>query len=295
MALRTQISERQRRFGAELRRLREAAGLAVKDAGALIGIAGPQLSHIEAARTALDPERLSVLLEGYGCTDETYIALLHALGASDGKGWWSAFKGRVPALALDLAEAEDRAESFAVFDSLYIPGTLQVPGYVEAIYKGAYKDGRWDVATAVEFRLQRQRIMTDSKQRQFRYVIHEAALRMQFAGRLVMRDQIHHLVDMAELPNVTIEILPFDAPGRAPYAGAFLICDPGCTDLSTIILDGPKRAVHLGDPDDVAAYHQKFQEARDLALPAVDASKPRRDSSRDSWGLLQHILYELQH
>ncbi|MFG2906445.1 helix-turn-helix domain-containing protein [Kitasatospora sp. NPDC048286] len=295
MALRTQISERQRRFGAELRRLREAASLSVKDAGALIGMLGPQLSHIEAARTALDPERLTTLLAAYGCTDETYTKLLHDLGASNGKGWWSEFKGKVPMLALDLAEAEDRAESFAVFDALYIPGTLQVPGYVEAIYKNAYKDGRWDTATAIEFRLQRQRIMTDRKQRQFRYVIHEAALRMQFAGKHVMRDQLHHLVDMAELPNVTIEILPFDAPGRAPYAGAFLICDPGCADLSTIILDGPKRAIHLGDPDDIAAYHQKFQEARDLALPAVDTSKPRRDSSRDSWGLLQHLLYELQH
>ncbi|MFE5583311.1 helix-turn-helix domain-containing protein, partial [Kitasatospora sp. NPDC056531] len=127
MALRTQISERQRRFGAELRRLRETAGLAVKDAGALIGIAGPQLSHIEAARTSLDPERLAALLEGYGCTDETYIRLLCDLGASNGKGWWSDFKGRVPTLSLDLAEAEDRAESFAAFDSLHIPGTLQIP------------------------------------------------------------------------------------------------------------------------------------------------------------------------
>jgi transcriptional regulator with XRE-family HTH domain len=296
LALRTQISERQRRFGAELRRLREQAGLAVKDAGALIGIAGPQLSHIEAARTGLDPERLASLLAAYGYTDNTYTRLLHELGASDGKGWWSEFKGRVPALALDLAEAEDRAQSFAVFDALYIPGTLQVPGYVEAIYKGAYTDGRWDTATAVEFRLQRQRIVTDSKRRQFRFVIHEAALRMQFAGKSVMRDQLLHLIDMAELPNVTIEILPFDAPGRAPYAGAYLICDPGCTALSTVILDGPKRAVHLGDPEDLAAYHQKFQEVRDIALPAVDTTKPRHEThSRDSWGLLQYLLYELQH
>ncbi|MER7581694.1 helix-turn-helix transcriptional regulator [Kitasatospora sp. NPDC097691] len=296
MALRTQISERQRRFGAELRRLREAADLSVKDAGALIGIAGPQLSHIEAARTGLDPERLTSLLSSYGCTDDTYIRLLHDLGASNGKGWWSEFKGRVPALSLDLAEVEDRAGSFAVFDALHIPGTLQVPGYVEAIYKDAYKDGRWDTATAVEFRLQRQRIVTDSRQRQFHFVIHEAALRMQFAGKAVMRDQLHHLVDMAELPNVTIEILTFDAPGKAPFAGTFLICDPGCAALTTVILDGPKRAHHLGDPEDVAAYHQKFQEIRDLALPAVDTSMPRREThSRDSWGLLQHLLYELQH
>ncbi|MFE4977013.1 helix-turn-helix domain-containing protein [Kitasatospora sp. NPDC056651] len=289
------ISQRQRRFGEELQRLRMDAKLSAPEAGALVGMKGPAVSHTEAGRITLNPERLETWLDAYGCTDSAYRKGLAEMGQSTGKGWWSEYEGKVPMLALDLAEAEDRAESLAAFDALYIPGALQVPGYVEAIYKDAYKDGRWDTATAIEFRLRRQRIMTDNKQRQFRYVIHEAALRMQFAGKSVMRDQLHHLVDMAELPNVTIEILPFDSPGSAPYAGAFLICNPGCTDLSTIILDGPKRAVHLGDPDDVAAYHQKFQEVRDLALPAVDTSKPRRDSSRDSWGLLQHILYELQH
>ncbi|GAB7181368.1 helix-turn-helix transcriptional regulator [Kitasatospora sp. Ki12] len=290
------ISQRQRRFGEELQRLRAAAGLSAPEAGALVGMKGPAVSHTEAGRITLNPERLEIWLDAYGCTDSTYRRILAEIGRSTGKGWWSSFEGKVPDLSLDLAEVEDRAESFAVFDALHIPGTLQVPGYVEAIYKDAYKDGRWDTATAVEFRLQRQRIVTDSRQRQFRFVIHEAALRMQFAGKAVMREQLHHLVDMAELPNVTIEILTFDAPGRAPFAGTFLICNPGCTALSTIILDGPKRAHHLGDPEDVVAYHQKFQEIRDLALPAVDITRPRREAhSRDSWGLLQHLLYELQH
>ncbi|MFI6156029.1 helix-turn-helix domain-containing protein [Kitasatospora sp. NPDC051170] len=290
MALRTQISERQRRFGAELRRLREEAGLAVKDAGALIGMLGPQLSHIEAARTSLDSERLSILLDGYGCTDSTYTALLQQLGASNGKGWWSKYKGKVHVLALDLAEAEERTETFSTFESLYVPGMLQVPGYVEAIYRDLNKDRRWDI----EFRLQRQRILTDEKRRQFRFVIHEAALRMQFAGKSVMREQLLHLIDMAELPNVTIQILPFDTE-EAHYPGSFMICDPGCAALSTIILDGPHRAIHLGEPADVTAYHLMFQEAAGFALPAVDSIKPRHDAhSRDSWGLLQHLLYKLQ-
>ncbi|MEU9041834.1 MULTISPECIES: helix-turn-helix transcriptional regulator [unclassified Kitasatospora] len=289
------ISQRQRRFGEELQRLRAAAGLSAPQAGALVGMKGPAVSHTEAGRITLNPERLEIWLDAYGCTDPAYRRGLAEMGQSNGKGWWSEYEGKVPMLALDLAEAEDRSESFSVFDALYIPGTLQIPGYVEAIYKNAYTDGRWDTATAIDFRLQRQRIMTDSKQRQFHIVIHEAALRMQFAGKSVMRDQLLHIVDMAELPNVTIEILPFDSPEKVPHSGAFLICNPGCSALSTIILDGPKRAIHLGDPSDVITYHQKFQEARDLALPAVDTKKPRRDTlARDSWGILQHILYGLQ-
>ncbi|MBV6698633.1 helix-turn-helix domain-containing protein [Kitasatospora aureofaciens] len=289
------ISQRQRRFGEELQRLRTAAGLSSAEAGALVGMKVPAVSHTEAGRITLNPERLEVWLDAYGCTDPSYRKVLAEMGQSTGKGWWSEFEGRVPALALDLAEAEDRADSFSVFDTLYVPGSLQLPGYTEAIYKDAYQDGRWDEATAVQFRMDRQRILTDDKRRRFHFVIHEAALRMRFAGTSVMRDQLLHLIEMAELPNVTIQIMPFDAPGRVPYSGAFLICNPGCTDLSTIILDGPKRAIHLGDPVDVVAYHQKFQEASDLALPAVDSAKSRRDSPfRDSWGLLQHLIYLLQ-
>ncbi|WBP87366.1 helix-turn-helix domain-containing protein [Kitasatospora cathayae] len=292
MALRTQISERQRRFGAELRRLREAAGLAVKDAGALIGIVGPQLSHIEAARTSLDPERLSVLLDAYGCTDKTYIALLRDLGASDGKGWWTEYKGKVPPLALDLAEAECRAIRLHSYDSLYIPGVLQLPDYAMAIYEGAL-GSPWAPETQVRFRMDRQRILNDDKQ--FSFVIHEAALRMRFAGDAAMRAQLLHLLDMAEMPNISIQVLPFTAPKHAPLSASFLFCDPGCRELSTIILSGPKRAEHLGDPIEVDIYARKFQQLSELALPPADRNDAlRKLDTRDSWGLIHHVLYELQ-
>ncbi|MFD8784678.1 helix-turn-helix domain-containing protein [Kitasatospora sp. NPDC059599] len=293
MALRTQISERQRRFGSELRRLREAAGLAVKDAGALIGIGGPQLSHIEAARTRLDPERLTVLLRGYGCKDETYAALLLGLGESDGKGWWTSFKGRVPALALDLAESEDRAIQLDTYDPLHIPGILQLPAYTKALYEGG--SGKWDTATQIQFRMERQRILTDDKQRKFRLVVHEAALRMRFAGDDVMRAQLLHLLKMAELPNVDLRVLPFTAPKSPPFSGSFLFCDPGCPELSTVILDGPKRAEHLIDQAELSAYRQMFQQLSAHALPAADRETALRGlPNRDSWGLLHHLLYLLQ-
>ncbi|MGW2252397.1 helix-turn-helix domain-containing protein [Kitasatospora sp. NPDC001660] len=293
MALRTQISERQRRFGAELRRLRETAGLAVKDAGALIGIVGPQLSHIEAARTSLDPERLAILLDGYGCTDKTYATLLHDLGTSDGKGWWTKFKGKVPDLSLDLAELEDRSVYLDNYETLYIPGLLQLPAYAEAIYKDSYRNGLWDLATAVQFRTDRQRIL-DEGQRKFRFVIHEAALRMLFPGESVMRAQLIHLLDMAERPNVDIQILPFAATRKPSQAGGFVLCNPGCTDLSTIVLDLPGSAKHDGSPESIAAYNWKFQQLSEIALPAIDAATSYRQDSQNSWGLLQYLLYPLR-
>ncbi|MEE1826473.1 helix-turn-helix transcriptional regulator [Streptomyces sp. BE20] len=296
MGLRGEISQRQRRFGDELRRLRSAAGLSAPEAGALVGMKSPAVSHTEAGRISLNQERLSVWLDAYGCEDPAYRAGLADMGRGSGKGWWSAFANKVPDLALDLAELEDRSVRLDGYDTLYIAGLLQLPAYAETIYEDAYKVGAsWDISTAVDFRMQRQRILTDGKDRQFRFVIHEAALRMRFAGDAVMRAQLRHLLDVAELPNVTIQVLPFTAPKHGPISASFLVCDPGCSDLSTIVLSGPKRAEHLGDPTDVGDYRHAFQRLADNALPAVDG---RRDlcelPSRDSWGLVQHLLYLLQ-
>ncbi|WP_405365430.1 helix-turn-helix domain-containing protein [Kitasatospora sp. NBC_00039] len=289
------ISQRQRRFGEELQRLRVAAGLSASEAGALVGMKGPAVSHTESGRISLNLERLEIWLDAYGCTDIPYRVALAEMGRATGKGWWSAFEDQVPALALDLAELENRTVRLDSYDTLYVPGLLQLPAYTEAIYQDSYRQAKWDVATAVRFRMERQQILADGKQRKFRFVIHEAALRMRFAGDAVMRAQLLHLLDVAELPNVTIQVLPFTAPRHAPLSSSFLFCDPGCTDLATIVISGPKRAEHFGDPVDIAAYHEKFEQLSDLALAGVDTSGTLRElSSRDSWGLIQHLVYMLQ-
>ncbi|WP_162002483.1 helix-turn-helix transcriptional regulator [Streptomyces sp. CB01881] len=289
------ISQRQRRFGEELQRLRLAAGLSAPDAGALVGMKGPAVSHTEAGRITLNPERLEIWLDAYGCTDPAYRATLAEMGRSSGKGWWTDFEGRVPDLALDLAETENRATRLDNYETLYIPGLLQLPAYAEAVYGESQRNSKWDISSLIQFRIERQQILTDGDQRQFRFVIHEAALRMRFPGDTVMRAQLLHLLEAAELPNVAIHVLPFTAPKHAPYSGSFLHCDPGCPDLATVILDGPKRAEHLGNQVDLVDYRQKFQQLSDLALPAVDKTNALRGlPDRDSWGLLHHLLYLLQ-
>ncbi|GAA2840055.1 helix-turn-helix transcriptional regulator [Kitasatospora sp. CM 4170] len=285
------ISQRQRRFGEELQGLRVAAGLSAAEAGALVGMGGPAVSHTEAGRITLNAERLEVWLDAYGCTDPAYRATLAEMSRSAGKGWWSEYEGKVPALALDLAEAEDRSVRLANYEMLYIPGALQLQGYAEAIFEDS--EGDWDIADAVRFRMARQRILDEGKE--FHFVIHEAALRMRFPGDAVMRAQLLHLIDMAARPNVTVQVLPFTSSKKPPSPNSFLFCEPGSVDLSTIIVDGPQRAEHYGDPASITAYRRRFEQLKDLALPAVDTAGPRSGAaSRDSWGILQHLLYLLQ-
>ncbi|MFF2662664.1 helix-turn-helix domain-containing protein [Kitasatospora sp. NPDC058032] len=286
MALRTHISERQRRFGAELRRLREGAGLAVKDAGALVGMGGPQLSHIEAGRTGLDPDRLTVLLDAYGHTDETYAAALHRMGLSNGKGWWSAFKGFVHTSALDLAESESTAVSLSSYETLLIPGLLQVPHYSEVILSGDEKK--------MEFRRSRQQTISSDGSLPLHAVIHEAALHSRFGGPRVMREQLDYLVEVSELPHVTIQILPFRCTEYVSTDTSFMIVHGPHSDLDTVLMEHPGGSTYHGDPESLVAYHSKFERLKSLALPELEASRALRSrADHDSWGLIQHIRYAL--
>lgn len=286
MALRTQISERQRRFGAELRRLREGAGLAVKDAGALVGMGGPQLSHIEAGRTGLDPDRLTVLLGAYGHMDETYVAALQQMGLSNGKGWWSSFKGFVMSSALDLAESESSAVALSSYETLLIPGLLQVSGYSETILSRDQKK--------VEFRRGRQQVISGDGAVPLHAVIHEAALRTQFGGPEVMREQLDYLVEVSKLPHVTIQILPFRCTEYVSTDTPFMLVHGPHSELDTVLMEHPGGSTFHGDPDSLTAFRSKFERLKSLALPELDATRSlRARTEHDSLGLIQHVRYTL--
>ncbi|MFJ9692841.1 helix-turn-helix domain-containing protein [Kitasatospora sp. NPDC101183] len=295
MAYKGPISQRQRRFGEELQRLRTAAGLSAPEAGALVGMKGPAVSHTEAGRITLNSERLEIWLDAYGCTDPSFRVKFADMGRSNGKGWWSDFADRVHPLLLDLAEADHSAASIDNFETFYVPGLLQVPAYIEAIYADAGQDRKLDAAAEIEFRKRRQRILTDLPRREFRFVIHETALRMRFAGDVAMREQLVHLLEISELPNVSIQVLPFTITQKPPSTGPFVLFDPGAPELSTVVVDHPSHTEYLGDQQSIQTYRRTFNQLTELALPPVDTNQSLTTlSSRDSWGLIRHLLYLLQ-
>ncbi|WP_371479933.1 helix-turn-helix domain-containing protein [Kitasatospora sp. NBC_00315] len=295
MALRAHISERQRRYGAEVRRLRLDADIRVQEAAAHVGMRGPQLNHIEAARTGLDEQRLRLLAAFYGCEDETYLDLLATLGASDGKGWWSPYKRKVPTFALDLAELEHWATSaYLNYETFFIPGLLQTEDYIRNLFEnGDTSLSAEQIDDAVQFRLARQEALTGRTN--FRFVIHEAALLMAFAGKAVMRLQLAHLLQMWERPNVTIQIYPFSVRATPPYSGPFLITEPASRLLSTVVIDHPGASEFTETTEALEKYRGRFDDLSRLALPSGNSRKSSQpNSGRDSWGIVQHIKHSLE-
>jgi transcriptional regulator with XRE-family HTH domain len=295
MGLRANPTYRQRRVGAEMRKLRERAGMSVAEAAALLSMKQPQLSNIEAGRTGVSPERIRALAQASGEIHEEYVEALIELSQDAGKGWWTEYRPHLRPSYLDLAELEAGAVQLWSYEPMYIPGLLQTREYVAAIHRESFIPSAPEVRErAVEFRMQRQRVLTGENAPQLHAIIHESALRVCFGGREVMRDQLLRLIEVSRLPNVTIQVFPFDVEGRVAYTGSFMRIDPVVAELGTVLVEQLGKSLMCDDEQSLSHYGDVFGILSSLALPSIDVeAAPEARRTKDSLGLVQHVLYPL--
>ncbi|MDT0346661.1 helix-turn-helix domain-containing protein [Streptomyces litchfieldiae] len=293
MGLRAHPTQRQRRLGRELRRLREEAGVGAAEASARAGLNKPHLSHIEAGRTACPEPRLRALLDTYGCSDATLTRALIELTNATGKGWWSEYREILDERARDLAELESLTTAFRIFEWLHVPGLLQTPAYMRFLFTAAHPGATPDVIDAlVGFRLRRQRVLTEGPPHPTVHaVIHEAAFHMHFVDRETMRAQLAHLVELAHSPHITIQLMPFRCAAYPATPGCpFTIHDASARELATVYVEQPDVPLFLHDRRDIDHFAADFARISGVSLERLDPTAAHEGSSL---GLIQHLRYVL--
>jgi transcriptional regulator with XRE-family HTH domain len=292
MGLRTNPTQRQKRLGQELRKLREVSGMGAAEVCSRVGLGKPHLSHIEAGRTACPEPRLRALLDVYGCSDGTLIEALVRMTHATSKGWWAEYGDVLPERARDLAELESATVAFRAFEWLHVPGLLQTPDYMREIFEGRNPDASPALMDRyVEFRLRRQQVLTETPLPSYRAVIHEAAFHMHFVSRKTMRGQLQYLVEAAQFPNVTVQLLPFKAGSYPAIAGApFTIHELGAPQLATVYVEQPLDPLFLGDQFHVDQFGSDFDRMRSASLAPLS---PTEASEANSFGLVQYLRYVL--
>jgi hypothetical protein len=244
-------------------------------------------------RTSILADRLQMLCSTYGCKDVPYLDALMALSEASGKGWWTAYRKRISAGALDLAELEAGSTTLRYHETLLVPGLFQTADYARALFRTP-KLGFENIEDAVDFRLARQTVLTGERPPTVQAVIHEAALRMRFGGIDVMRAQLLHLVELARLPHVTIQVFPFAAEPYPAISGTFLHTSPEIGLLGTVVLEHPTGSTYLSDREHLTRYEALFNRLAEQALAPVDpATPPESHAAKDSLALIQHVLYAL--
>ncbi|WP_225891475.1 DUF5753 domain-containing protein [Streptomyces dioscori] len=215
------------------------------------------------------------------------------MSESSGKGWWTAFQGRITQHALNLAELETSAAALRSYEPLVIPGLFQTEEYIRALF-GDVKPKHATTEDAIAFRLERQRILVSDDAPAVHAVIHEAALRMHYGGPSVMRGQLLHLVELSRLPNVTIQVFPFRAQTFLGISTPFLYARPPVVEeLATVVLEHPSEPIYRDTQEHLSQYRTLFDRLTKSALPPISLShKAEAQAAPGSLLLIQHLLYD---
>jgi transcriptional regulator with XRE-family HTH domain len=256
---------RRRRLASELRRLREAANLTIDDVAAKLECSASKVSRIETGHTGVTPRDARDMLQLYDVPPDQVDALVQLSRDARKKGWWQTyqevFSGAFPGLESD-------ASSLRAFQALLVPGLLQTEDYVRAVIR-SIRPG-WteaDVERRVAARMERQRILTEPDPPNYWAVIDEAVLTRTVGGPDVMHGQMLRLCERAALPNVTIQVVPFEAGAHSSMEGPYLVLGfPEQSDPDVVYVDTTTGGVYLEEQADVQRYTLMFDHLRASAL-----------------------------
>jgi len=270
-------------LGSQLRRLREARGITREAAGYSIRASESKISRMELGRVSFKTRDVEDLLTLYGITDEQErTSLLSLAREANVAGWWHSYSDVLPSWFPTYVGLEGAAHLIRAYEVQFVHGLLQTEAYARAVVRRGMKGAsKADIDKRVALRLERQKHLTSPGGPDFHIVLDEAALRRPYGDREVMRDQLQHLIEISERPNVRLQIMPFSFGGHSGESGAFTILSFAESDLSDVVyLEQLTSALYLDKHEDVVQYER--------ALKELQQDSPGPDESRDLLrGLLQ--------
>lgn len=243
-------------LGNQLRQLREASGITAGAAGHAIRASHAKISRMELGRVGFKERDVADLLTLYGITDERDRGAFMALARqANVPGWWHHYSDILPSWFEMYLGLEQASSVIRTYEPQLVPGLLQTEEVARAVIELGNPDlSEADIGRRVALRMKRQLVLTQPQAPNLWGVIDEAAL-WRIDGRAAMRDQIQHLIDMAELPNVTLQVMPFYSGAHAAVGGPFTILrfsEPDLPDL--VYLEQLTSALYLDKSEDVQHY-----------------------------------------
>jgi transcriptional regulator with XRE-family HTH domain len=266
---------RQARLGAELRKMRKRAGKTALEAAALIASDRAKISHIEAGRNGISEERIRRLAAFYGCEDSAYVDALCAISREHrGQFWWDEYRGILPPGFLDIAELEYHATYLRAAQALVIPGILQTESYARAVFSSAVAQlPPTELDARVEHRMRRRVIFDRTSPPMYEAIVHEAALRMRYGGRKVLRAQLENLLELTVSLPVTIRIIPFDVEEITASTQSTFYAGGPVPALDTVQIDDIHQGGFLDAEIQLLQYRRLLEALERASLNAEESRK----------------------
>lgn len=256
----------------ELTKLRERAGLSRQQVADHLQCALSTVRHVEIGRNLPRPLELREMLGLYGIPErvERFSELLTS--AKKGRDWFGAFTGAAPAWFDLFLGLESSAAQIESYDAFVVPGLFQTAAYAEAVIRaGGPELSDAEVSRRIELRLARQDVLTHEPTPPTVWsVLDESALYRSISDTDAMREQLTHLINLAQLPTVTIQVLPMATGPHAGINGMFVTFDfPDLTGNPTVAYtDGMITGSYYEEPDQLRKYRNA------LTRLQIAAAKP---------------------
>ncbi|WP_163549652.1 helix-turn-helix domain-containing protein [Candidatus Frankia nodulisporulans] len=260
---------RRRRLGAELRRLRESAGVSVDEVCQLLRCSISKVSRMENGRVPVRTRDVSDLLDLYGVAKgEQHDALMALARDSRRHGWWHSYHDVVPTWFEIYIGLEGDATSIQVYESQLVHGLLQTSDYARQVLRADDPEvAAEEIDRKIALRMDRQHRLTAPNHPRLWVILDEAVLRREIGGRAVMREQLEFIAKRSELPNVTIQVIPFDVGAHAGLGSAFSILGfPDSEDHEVVYIEEAAGSLYIERVAEVRRYKLKMDHLLAAAL-----------------------------
>jgi hypothetical protein len=244
-------------LGAQLRRLREAKGITLEEAGHKIRASHSKMSRLELGRVGFKDRDVADLLTEYGVHDEQERDMLRALARqANAQGWWHVYADVMAPWFEAYVGLEEAVSTVRAYEVQFVPGLLQTENYARAVTMLGYAHApAEEIERRVKLRMARQRLLYGDDPLQLWAVVDEALLCRPLGGPAVMREQVQHLIEVTAMRNVTLQVIPFNSGGHAAAGGPFSILRFAEPDLPDVVyLEQLTSALYLDKRDDVDHY-----------------------------------------
>jgi transcriptional regulator with XRE-family HTH domain len=272
-------------LGTQLRRLREEAGVTPEEAGYEIRGSRSKISRLEHGRVSFKSRDVADLLTLYGVTNEqTRAGLLSLAEQANAQGWWAKYSDILPDWFEAYLGLEAAASLIRSFELQFVHGLFQTQAYARAVTVLGHKAApAEEIDRRVSLRMKRQDLLHGQDAPRVWSVMDEAALRRPVGGAQVMRGQLGRLIEVAALPQVTVQVVPFRRGGHAGAGGSFTVLRFRQADLPDVAyIEQLTSALYLERRGDVDHYMEVMNRLSAEALTPAGTTRFLKEIIRET-------------
>lgn len=258
---------RRRILASELRRLRVAADMTQQQAEAVAGLGHGAVSRYESCVSSVSVPVCTALLGAYKLEDDEKRAVLLELAKGGRRrGWLREWKGIIPEWLEDLVALERDAAAMQELALHFVPGLMQTERYARAVLQAGIVG--LDVESHLRARLARAAVLDRDPAPEYWVVLCEPVLHLQVGGREVLAEQLTHLAELAQRPNITVQVLPYTAGAHPSMTTPYVVLEFGALapDLGVVYLDYLTGSLYRDEPAEVDQYQRAFRHLIKTAL-----------------------------